>query len=238
MTPGYLFMTNKIKAAIGKAVKANTLLATALTAAYNIPTVVNLLKDLGLNSINFGNGQWYGAQQSRDITIMTPAELRDMPLEEFLLDVIEKAGLFMDFWRYISLVKGDTLFNIRDISTFRDFYPRLSMQEKMEVIKTMRDFIKKRRSHLVGMAFMTSGSGSEMCVVYGRIPTNDTSYWRKISGFDFSTAKSAAKNLKNPNCSRLCFQNKNVAWDQVVKEWGASAVKPIRQYDWLICMAY
>lgn len=231
-------MTNKIKAAIENAVSANTLLANALTAAYNVPTVVNLLKDLGINSINFGNGQWYGAMNSRDITILTPAELTDFPLERFLLDLLEKAGNYGEFWRYLVLVKGDSFFGIRDLSTFNDFYPKLAMKDKIEVIKTIRDFIKKRRSRLVGISFMTSGSGSEMCVVYGRIPTNDTAHWRKISGFDFSTAKSAAKNLKNPNCSRLCFQNKNVAWDQVIKEWGASAVKPIRQYDWLVCMTY
>ncbi|MCW6598883.1 hypothetical protein [Yersinia ruckeri] len=231
-------MTNKIKAAIENAISANTLLANALSAAYNVPTVVNLLKDLGIHSINFGNGQWYGAQTSRDITILTPAELKEFPLESFLLDLLEKAGTYKEFWRYLTLVKGDTLFGIKDLSTFRDYYPRLTIQEKMEVIKTIRDFIKKRKSRLVGISFMTSGSGSEMCVVYGRIPTNDTQHWRKISGFDFSTANSASNYLKNPNCSKLCFQNKNVAWDQLIKEWGSAAVKPVRQFDWLICMTY
>lgn len=228
-------MTIKIKAALDGVFSPNSIIANYLTAAYDIKTIASLLKDLGVSQIHFGGGQWYGVSKSHDVSVICAYQVDDYPLHKFLADVMAKAGILREFWNYLDLVKGSTLFGIRDEDSYFKLFTTLSMSDKMTVVKVIRDFIKKRRAHLIGMTMMTIDSGSQMSIVFGKIPTTDTYYWTKLTGFDISTLVSAAKAVKTSQCSKRCFNYADVNWSAVEAEWGKAATRSISKYEFLVC---
>ncbi|TPG59908.1 hypothetical protein [Ewingella americana] len=228
-------MSTLVKAAINEVLASDNIYASSITAAYQIPTLAALIKDLGISPVQFSGNRWFGLKKTPEITVVSAQDIPHYPITTFLFDILNKADLLDDFWKWVSLVKANKFYGLTQKGSVEQAFAPLATQDKISCVQEIRDFIKKRRSNLVGLSLMSIDKGSTQALVFGRIPSNDTFSWQRLNGFLFSTAASAAAKLKFKNISKQCFQTRDVNWSPLKEEYGSSIVRTLTEFDYILC---